>query len=86
MILGRIADAAIQIWALAATLSRTTAALVQSGEGGAARELALAGSFGELAHRRIQRALGELDDEADDLRVHVADELCQAGGRLPSLP
>jgi len=86
MILGRVADAAIQIWALAATLSRTTAALNQRGEGGAARELSLAANFGAIAHRRIQDALSHLEDEADALRVHVADELCRAGGRLPRLP
>ncbi len=75
----RIAEAAIDLYGLAAVLSRTTRALEQKGESGAARELSLAQAFGVLAESRLRDRLGSMERDSDELLKAVASQTYEDG-------
>jgi acyl-CoA dehydrogenase family protein 9 len=68
----RIANVAIDLYALAACLSRTTLAIEQRGEGGASRELDLTVTFASAAHRRMQQSIAGLAHNDDERRKSIA--------------
>ncbi len=76
----RIAEVAIDLYALTAVLSRTTRAIEQRGEEGARREIDLASGFAELAGRRIWPRLDEMERESDELLKSVAGYSSRDGG------
>jgi acyl-CoA dehydrogenase family protein 9 len=77
----RIADVAIDLYALAAVLARTSAAIERKGEGGARREIDLATGFAQLASRRLASDLGQMEREEDELLKAIASATCEDGGQ-----
>lgn len=76
----RIAEAAIDLYGLAAVLSRTTRALEQKGESGASRELSLAQAYGVLAEARLHERLSRMERDSDELLKAVASQTYDDGG------
>ncbi len=68
----RVADTAIDLWALAACLSRTSLAIEQRGEEGARRKIDLTTMFANAAEARMQRNLGRIFENDDELRKLIA--------------
>ncbi len=69
----RIADAAMDLYAMLATLSRTTARLEKAGEEKASREVKLARLFCRQAWRRVRRNLVQVESNDDALLDQVSD-------------
>jgi alkylation response protein AidB-like acyl-CoA dehydrogenase len=83
LVLERLADMAIDLYATAATLSRTQRLIEERGIAGCTQELALCDLVCVTAGRRIrdQRlALGDREDEVDDTRRSIAASVRAAGG------
>jgi acyl-CoA dehydrogenase family member 9 len=76
----RIANVAIDLYALAACLSRTTLAIEQRGEGGASREIDLTAMFASAAEGRMQSSLARLEHNDDELRKSIAARTYTDGG------
>jgi len=76
----RIAEAAIDLYALAAVLSRTTRAIELKGESGASREINLASGFAVLAEVRLRDSLGNMERDSDELLKAVAGQTYEDGG------
>lgn len=76
----RIANVAIDLYALAACLSRATLAIAERGESGARRELDLTTMFASAARGRMQANLGRLDHGDDALRKSIAARAYTDGG------
>ena len=76
----RIAEVAIDLYALAAVLSRTTRMLEQRGEEGARREVDLASGFTVLAEKRLNDRLAHMEREQDELLKQVAARSYDDGG------
>lgn len=76
----RIADAAIDLYALAAVLSRTTRAIERAGEAGATREINLTSAFAVLAEARLRDGLANMERDSDELLKAVADQTYEDGG------
>ncbi len=76
----RIAEASIDLYALAAVLSRTTRALERKGEAGAQREVHLATAFSTLAKARIDDRLVNFERDSDELLKEVAAQTYADGG------
>jgi len=78
----RIADVAIDLYALAAVLSRTTKLVEQRGEEGARREIDLTSGFAMLAEKRLHERLENMEREDDELLKQVASRAYE-DGRYP---
>ena len=76
----RVADVAIDLYAIVAVLSRTTRAIERQGEEGARRELDLTQIFIASAHRRLRETSASFDDNDDELRKAVATKAYNDGG------
>ena len=76
----RVADMAIDLYALAAVISRTTRAIERHGEEGARRELDLTQLFVAAAQKRMREASLSFDDNDDELRKAVATKAYKDGG------
>ncbi|MBX3268933.1 MAG: acyl-CoA dehydrogenase family protein [Sandaracinaceae bacterium] len=76
----RIAEAAMDLYALAAVLSRTTRAIERKGEKGAEREIHLAIAYRRLAEPRLRERLGEMERDTDELLKEVAARTYADGG------
>jgi acyl-CoA dehydrogenase family protein 9 len=76
----RIAEVAIDLYALAATLSRTTRAIEARGEEGARREIELCQGFAVLAEKRLSDRLGEMERDSDELLKSIAARTYEDGG------
>lgn len=76
----RIAECAIDLYSLAALLSRTTAALEQRGEEGARRELDLTSGFAQTISGRLLDRLNNMERETDELLKHIAGRAYDDGG------
>ena len=75
LVVERLADMAIELYARITTLARTQSLLEQNGEAGCARELALTDLFcrqSGFRFRAAREALSEADDATDVLRTLVA--------------
>jgi acyl-CoA dehydrogenase family protein 9 len=76
----RTADLAIDLYAMAACLARTTRAIERRGEEGARREIDLTSVFAASAEQRMARAVAEFDKNDDELRKAVASKAYVDGG------
>jgi acyl-CoA dehydrogenase family protein 9 len=76
----RIAEAAIDLYAIAAVLSRTTRAIDHKGEAGAAREINLTTAFVGLAEARVKWRLAPGDRDSDELLKEIAAQTYKDGG------
>ncbi len=76
----RAADIAIDLYAIAACLSRTTRAIEKRGEEGARREIDLTSVFVATADKRIAANIAAFDDNDDELRKAIAAKTCADGG------
>lgn len=68
----RIADLAMDLYALAACISRTTRAIERRGEDGARREIDMTTLFAAAAHKRLRQNVSDFDRNDDELRKAVA--------------
>jgi acyl-CoA dehydrogenase family protein 9 len=75
----RIADVAIDLYAIAACLSRTTRAIERRGEDGARREIDLTAIFTAAAQKRLRQNLADLARNDDELRKAVASRAYSDG-------
>jgi alkylation response protein AidB-like acyl-CoA dehydrogenase len=88
MILERLADVAIDLYAMVAVVARATRALEQ-GRPAAAHEALLASVFCEHANRRIRRRLRAIEQgrKNGDVQLReIAEALLAGGGYLPTHP
>lgn len=76
----RIANVAMDLYALAACLARTTQAIEQRGEAGARREIDLTTMFATAAQGRIASNLARLENNDDELRKEIAARTYTDGG------
>ncbi|HEY6560072.1 MAG TPA: acyl-CoA dehydrogenase family protein [Polyangiaceae bacterium] len=76
----RIANVAIDLYALLACISRTSRVIEQSGEGGARRHLDLTAMFATTAQARMLSNLQQLEHNDDELRKAVASRIYTDGG------
>jgi acyl-CoA dehydrogenase family protein 9 len=76
----RIADLAIDLYALAACLSRTTRAIERKGEEGARREIELTTAFGAHAQERMGNTLRAFERNEDELFKGIASRTYVDGG------
>jgi acyl-CoA dehydrogenase family member 9 len=77
---GRVADMAMDLFAIGACLSRTTSALQARGESEACREVELCQSVVASAERRLDRTARSFADNDDERRDAVASRACADGG------
>lgn len=75
----RIANMAIDLYALTACISRTTRAIEKRGEEGSRREIDLLTMFAYAARRRLADNVGAFDDNDDELRKAIAAKTCADG-------
>ncbi len=68
----RVADIAIDLYALASCISRTTRAIERRGEEGARREIDLCSIFATAAQKRMRQILADAASNDDELRKAVA--------------
>jgi acyl-CoA dehydrogenase family member 9 len=76
----RAADLAIDLYAIAACIARTTRALGRRGEEGAQRELDYTRIFVAGAERRLARTVAQVAQNDDELRKSVASRTYVDGG------
>jgi acyl-CoA dehydrogenase family protein 9 len=76
----RVAEMAMELYAIAACLSRTTRAVEKRGEDGARRELDLTSIFVASAERRLAEIVRTFDHNDDELRKAVAAKTYADGG------
>lgn len=72
LVQGRVADAAIDLFALAACISRTTQAIERQGAEGAWRQIEYTRVFAVEAERRLKHNIAGFEDNNDELRKDVA--------------
>jgi acyl-CoA dehydrogenase family protein 9 len=78
----RIAEMAIDLYSIAACISRTTRAIEQRSEEGARREIDLTSIFVAAAERRLEHLVVAVDRNDDELRKAVASKT-YVDGRYP---
>ena len=76
----RVADTAIDLYAVSACVSRTTRAIEKRGEEGARREIDLLAMFARSASMRLAENIAGFDDNDDELRKSIAHKACADGG------
>jgi acyl-CoA dehydrogenase family protein 9 len=76
----RTAELAIELYAVAACITRTTHAIERRGEEGARREIDLTSIFVAEAQKRMQQTIAEADKNDDELRKSVASKTYDDGG------
>jgi acyl-CoA dehydrogenase family protein 9 len=76
----RTADMAIDLYAIAAVLSRTSRAIERRGEEGARREIDLTSIFVAQAAKRLADNVAAADKNDDELRKAVASRTYADGG------
>jgi acyl-CoA dehydrogenase family protein 9 len=79
----RVADIAIDMYAMACTLSRVTRALEEKGPEKCEIELAIAEAFFQRASRRIKGNFKAIDQNDDDQMKFLADKAYEIGGKYP---
>lgn len=68
----RLSEAAMDLYGLAATLSRTTRIIEERGESSARREIELTQAFASIATRRIAERLDQMERDEDELLKQIA--------------
>jgi acyl-CoA dehydrogenase family protein 9 len=76
----RVAEMAMDLFAIASCLSRTTRAIEKRGEEGARREIDLTTVFVASAERRLEEIVRSFDKNDDELRKSVAARTYTDGG------
>jgi len=76
----RVADVAIDLYAIASVISRTSRAIERRGEEGSRREIDLTRVFVSSARRRLAENLASFDENDDELRKAIAQRTCTDGG------
>ncbi len=76
----RIADMAIDLYAIAACLSRSSRAIERRGEEGARREIDLTTIFTNAAEKRLEAIVRSFEKNDDELRKNVAGRTYSDGG------
>jgi acyl-CoA dehydrogenase family protein 9 len=76
----RTADMAIDLYSLAACITRTTRAIERRGEEGARREIDLTAIFTAAAERRLAQTVADAAKNDDELRKEVATRAYADGG------
>lgn len=76
----RIAEVAIDLYALAAILARTTRTIEQRGVEASRREIDLATGFATLAQDRLKGRLDHMEREDDELLKQIAGNAYEDGG------
>jgi acyl-CoA dehydrogenase family protein 9 len=76
----RIADIAIDLYAIACVIARTTRTLEKSGEDGARREVDLTVMFVAMAQKRLAANVASFERNDDELRKVIADRAYVDGG------
>jgi acyl-CoA dehydrogenase family member 9 len=76
----RMADLAIDLFAVASVISRATRAIERRGEEGSRREIDLASVFVASAKRRMADNVAAMDENDDELRKSIAQRTCTDGG------
>jgi acyl-CoA dehydrogenase family protein 9 len=76
----RTAELAIELYAVAACITRTTSAIERRGEEGARREVDLTSIFVGAAEKRMAQIVAEVDKNDDELRKSVASRTYDDGG------
>ena len=76
----RTAELAIELYAVAACIARTTHAIERRGEEGARREIDLTSIFVASAETRMEQIVAEVDKNDDELRKSVASRTYDDGG------
>ena len=79
-LLHRLADMAIDLYGMAAVISRVDGLLKQEGVKKAQRELTLARTFCEEAWRRIRRNARQVETNIDPWRRHIASSTYESNG------
>jgi alkylation response protein AidB-like acyl-CoA dehydrogenase len=72
----RLADIMIDLFGLAAVISRVSASLTEKGKAGAAKELEILEVFCGQVRRRVRSNFGKIDDNDDELIKSLADHAC----------
>ncbi|MEE2755370.1 MAG: acyl-CoA dehydrogenase family protein [Myxococcota bacterium] len=75
----RLAEVAIDLYGLAAVISRTTAFIEQKGEDKAAREIELARGFRCMIEERMRSKLNRMERDEDELLKHIAQTTYERG-------
>ncbi len=76
----RIAEVAMDLYALTAVVARTSQLIEQRGEEGARREIDLCHGFRVIAERRLRERLEKMEREEDELLKEVAQNTYSDGG------
>jgi acyl-CoA dehydrogenase family member 9 len=76
----RVADIAIDLYAMVATVARTTRLIEERGEEKTAQEVRLTRLFCRKARRRIAENFRRLNRNDDDLEVHIANSFYEEAG------
>lgn len=76
----RVADVAIDLYAMASVISRTSRAIERRGEEGSRREIDLASVFVSSAKRRLAENVASFEENDDELRKAIAQRTCTDGG------
>jgi acyl-CoA dehydrogenase family protein 9 len=76
----RVADVAIDLYAIASVISRTSRAIERRGEEGSRREIDLTSVFVSSAKRRLAENVASFDENDDELRKAIAQRTCTDGG------
>jgi len=75
----RIADVAIDLFAMYCALSRVTQSIEEKGEEAAQMEIAIAEAFFMRANRRVRGNYKAMDRNEDDLMKYIADQTAEIG-------
>jgi len=76
----RVADIAIDLYAITSCISRTTRAIEKRGEEGSRREIDLLTMFTRAAEKRLAENVAAFDENDDELRKAIAHKACADGG------
>ncbi len=76
----RIAEVAMDLYALAAVLSRTTRVIEKQGEANSTKEITLTATFAAMAQNRLNDRLTRMDRDEDELMKEVAAQTYETGG------
>lgn len=71
----RVAEAAVDIYALSAVLSRTSTLIAERGIDKTTHEIELTRGFAVLADHRLKACLGEMERDSDELMKQISDHV-----------
>jgi acyl-CoA dehydrogenase family member 9 len=76
----RVAEVAIDLYAIASVIARTSRSIERRGEEGSRREIDLTSMFVSSAKRRLAENLAAFEENDDELRKSIAQRTCTDGG------